>query len=174
MYRIAEVIPSDISEHIPYLRKLASSVNHITEMGASIGHSTSAFLASHPKRMISYDLVKSQSIVNLQVACRTAGIEFVFYEKSVLDVEIEETDLLFIDTWHVEEQIREELKLHASKAKQFIVMHDTEAFAHHGEVLGHGGIWHPVAQYMKEHTEWQLLTHFKNNNGLTVFQRGRY
>lgn len=171
MYRAAVVIPSDISEHIPFLRKLGSTVNHITEMGASIGNSTSAFLASCPKRMVSYDIVKSQSIVNLEVACRTAGIDFVFYEKSVLDVEIEETDLLFIDTWHVGQQIQQELKQHASKARKFLVMHDTEAFAHEGETIGGDGIWPPIAQYMREHPEWQLLTHFPYNNGLTVFQR---
>jgi hypothetical protein len=48
--------PSDINEHLPILKKYASQCSHITEMGVRTGVSTWSFLASNPKKMISYDI----------------------------------------------------------------------------------------------------------------------
>jgi hypothetical protein len=44
---------------------------------------------------------------------------------NVLEVEIEETELLFIDTYHYYAQLKKELKLHAGKISRYIAFHDT-------------------------------------------------
>ena len=55
-------------------------------------------------------------------------IDFTLVEESTLDVEIEETDLLFIDTEHTYSQLLNELTLHGDKARKYIVLHDTATF----------------------------------------------
>jgi len=171
LYRRSVVTPSDINEHLPHLRELASRVEHVTEFGTRSGCSTSAFLCAKPKRMQAFDLYRDPVVDSLELAANEVGVDFTFHQTDVLKTEIEETDLLFIDTWHVEEQMAAELERHASKVRQFLVMHDTETFAHIGETAGHGGIWPAISDYMRRHPEWRLLEHFPNGNGLTVFAR---
>ena len=48
--------PTDINEHIETLVKYASQCDHVTEMGVRGIFSTWAFVASRPKKLISYDL----------------------------------------------------------------------------------------------------------------------
>ena len=48
-------------------------------------------------------------------------IDFLFTEADVLKIEIEETDLLFIDTYHAYQQIKGEFELHGNKAKKYII-----------------------------------------------------
>jgi beta-1,4-mannosyl-glycoprotein beta-1,4-N-acetylglucosaminyltransferase len=171
MYQRSVETPSDINEHLPYLHHLAGQVEHVTEFGTRSGCSTSAFLSAKPKRLVAYDLERYETIGVLEAAAKEIGVDFHFYEQDVLAADIEETDLLFIDTWHVGEQMTAELERHAPKVRKLLVMHDTETFAEFGETAGHRGIWPSIAAYVREHPEWRLLEHFPNCNGLTVFAR---
>ena len=170
-FRQAVRTPSDINEHLAYLNRLASTVGHVTEFGTRSGCSTSAFLQARPKRLVCYDLERKGEVSALEQIAADAAIDFEFRERDVRTVEIEPTDLLFIDTWHVEEQMREELCRHAHKARAYLVMHDTETFGHNGESPGHRGVWYAISEYMQTHPEWRLLQHIPHNNGLTVFAR---
>src|SRR5205085_2957781 len=128
-------LPSDIHEHCPTLLALARECRHVTEMGTRTGNSTTAFLFAQPDKLVCYDLQEYRQIDRLRaLAGRT---EFVFHRADVLQISIEETDLLFIDTWHVYEQLKEEFRLHADKARKYIVLHDTSTFGEQGETPGH-------------------------------------
>lgn len=103
----------------------------ITEMGTRGGVSTRAWLYAQPEKLVCYDLRKLPIVDLLE---RVAGkTDFQFHEADVLEIDIEETDLLFIDTWHVYEQLQAELAKHASKARKYIVLHDTTTFGETGE-----------------------------------------
>jgi len=171
LYEASCLTPSDIYEHVPYLYRLGSLCTHITELGTRAGRSTSAFIYAGPDRLIAYDLERSENIPTLEHAAAEQGVVFSFRQEDVLAVDLEPTDLLFIDTWHVEGQMRQELAQHADKARLYLVLHDTESFGQVGEAAGHRGIWPAVSEFMREHPEWALLQHFPNNNGLTVFTR---
>ncbi len=146
MYLEACRTSSDINEHLPTLHALAKECRHVTELGTRTGVSTTALLYAQPDKLICYDRVKYPQVDRL---ARAAGrTEFVFHEKDVLWADIEETDLLFIDTWHVYEQLREELRRHAGKARKFIVLHDTTTFAEQGETEGHMGLWPAVEEFL--------------------------
>src|SRR5262249_50913089 len=119
------------------------------------------------------------------------------FEADVLKIEIEPTDLLFIDTWHVYEQLKCELMLHAGKALRFIALHDTETFGELGEdparvrlawsineavrrrvglrlfrgIARRRGLRPAVEEFLGNHPEWRLAEHFENNNGLTILAR---
>jgi len=162
---------TDIQGHLNYLYRLASTVGHITELGTRSGQSTCAFLYAKPERLICYDLDRSEMIATLESAAREGGVHFTFHQADVLTIEIEPTDLLFIDTWHVEQQVAEELRLHADRARRYIVLHDTETFGQRGETAGHAGIWPAIAAFVRQNPQWRLLHHFPHCNGLTVLGR---
>ena len=163
---------SDINEHMPTLYQYASECKHITEMGVRDVVSTWAFLKGKPDRLICYDIIRSNNIDVAISAASKDGIELEFHQKDVLVVEIEETDLLFIDTLHQHDQLTQELKLHADKVRKYIIFHDTSKFAYTDEVTGNnGGLWPVVEMFLSEHPEWQLKERYTNNNGLTIIQR---
>jgi tetratricopeptide (TPR) repeat protein len=167
LYHLSCRTPSDVHEHLPTLYALAGECRHVTEMGTRKGVSTTALLFARPDRLVCYDLVRCPQVDLLE---RLAGsTQFVFHQADVLRVEIEETDLLFLDTWHVYEQLREELRLHAGKVRRYIVLHDTATFRDHGETEGHAGLWRAVEEFLARGT-FRLKEHYPNNNGLTVLQ----
>lgn len=167
LYRAACATPSDIHEHLPTLYALARLCRHVTEMGTRAGVSTTALLFAQPERLVCYDRMKYRQVDALRaLAGRT---DFVFHEADVLRVEIEETDLLFLDTWHVYDQLREELRLHAGKVRRYVALHDTTAFGERGEAEGHAGLWPAVEEFLARGT-FRLKERYTNNNGLTVLE----
>ena len=180
---------SDMHEHVKYLKSLCDDedVNHVTEMGTRTGVSTRAWLNSDVT-LRACDLKFDPRIKELMDIAAKEGKDVSYYEGNCLDVEIEETDLLFLDTWHVYDQVIAELNLHASKAKKYIVFHDTITFGFVDEQnkvrfgipevddsLKDGtknvGIFNAIVQFMVENPEWKFKAHRTNNNGLTVIER---
>lgn len=176
--------PSDINEHLPALKHLASQCEHVTEMGVREVVSTIAFLAGKPKKLVSYDIHKHPNVdIALQMA-KKAGIEMEFHEADVLKVKIKRTDLLFIDTLHIYTQLKKELALHAKQVTSCIVLHDTVTYAQTPEPAdwqtpaimknykkADKGIWPAVQEFLKANKKWSILHHFENNNGLTVLTK---
>jgi GT2 family glycosyltransferase/tetratricopeptide (TPR) repeat protein len=168
LYDLACREPSDVNEHLPTLYALAKECAHVTEFGTRGGVSTTALLYARPKKLVCYDRVKCPQVDRL--ASLAGETEFVFRQDDVLWVTIEETDLLFIDTWHVYEQLSEELRLHSDAARKYIVLHDTTTFAEQGEAAGHRGLWPAVEEFLAQGT-FRLKQRFTHNNGLTVLER---
>ena len=107
-YRIARDTPSDINEHIEVLKNLADSVDHVTEMGTRTGVSTRAFLAADVT-LRAYDLFLDEYVSKLFELAQKEGKDAKYIGANVLETEIDETDLLFIDTWHCYDQLYAEL-----------------------------------------------------------------
>ena len=185
-------VPSDINQHIPVIVQLAQECDHITEMGVRTVVSTWAWLAGAPKDgLISYDLYNpkywlgenNDPIKDVADTAEAYGIKFKFVEADVCKIEIEETDLLFIDTWHVYDQLKEELRRHANKARKYICFHDTTLFAHHaetnasdhkwaGKLTEDKGLWDAVTEFLIENSDtWELQKRYEHNNGFTIIKR---
>lgn len=167
---------SDINQHLPTIKKYTEECDHVTEMGVRGIVSTWAFLAGSPKKLISYDISNPSNwggnIQAVYNSVKDTNIEFKFYQKNVLKIEIEETDFLFIDTLHQYEQLSQELKLHANKAKKYIGFHDTTKFEIFDEVTGNmGGLWKAIKEFLEENSHWRIKERFTNNNGLTIIKR---
>lgn len=166
--------PSDINEHMPTLKKYAEECEHITEMGVRWIVSTFAFLMGKPKKLVSIDIDPLEKWgndeVTLKLIASEHGTDFNFVLGDTTKIEIEETDLLFLDTWHVYQQVKAELELHANKVRKYIIFHDTTTFAING-MDGQLGIWPAVQEFLDANDEWFLLEKFENNNGLTILKR---
>jgi len=185
-------IMTDIHEHLDTLRKYAEGCEHITELGTAGLHSTWAFLIANPKKFVTVDIIEPSARPTVKEAldsaielAEKAGIDFTFLldDTTRPGFEIEETDLLFIDTYHVYEHLKKELEMHSGKSRKYIIMHDTTTFAYRGEVQEYQstvvpedreypkGLWPAVTEFLESNQEWQLLEKFENNNGLTILSR---
>ena len=177
---------SDIHEHLPTLKRYASECEHVTEMGFRSVVSTWAFLEGKPKRLVCIDIAPCP-IEEAERLAKEAGIEFKFMQADTANPEltIEPTDLLFIDTYHIYEQLKQELKLHPKHVRKYIILHDTTTLADIGERTDYNGtvlivpentdnprgIWRAVEEFLHENKFWALKERYTNNNGLTVLER---
>lgn len=176
-YQIECDTESDINQHLPILYEAAQECNHITEMGVRNGSSTRAFLYANPKKYIAYDLHIDPKVNDLFKYCKSIGKDYQYNQTDVLKVEIEETDLLFIDTYHCYEQLTQELKLHSNKVKKYIIFHDTYTYARKGESLqnqsfsGTKGILYAIEEFLDENKNWKIVHDVDYNNGLIIIEK---
>ena len=178
---------SDINEHLQTLKRYASECEIIIEMGVRAITSTWAFLASKPKKMVSIDFQHPSTFdANIEEVSELAaeyGIDFEFRLQNTLLCEIEECDLLFIDTWHDYLQLRSELYRHSNKVRKYIIFHDTDSFAFKNEDnyatydMGREetnlpkGLVPAIDEFLFSNNDWYLCERFANNNGITILKR---
>ena len=175
LYKLRCETPSDINEHLPTLKQYTEECDHVTEMGVRWLVSTFAFMMGKPKKMISIDIdpienwgVKNEDLTQLAF---DNGIDFEFVLSSTLEMEIEETDLLFLDTDHTYAQVKGELTLHGNKARKYIIFHDTTSFEFHGMNGDTIGLWPAIEEFLAENLHWKIHRRYTNNNGLTILKR---
>lgn len=187
-------IPCDINEHLPTLLKYAKKCDSVTECGVCNIVSSYAFatgLLGNPNGVFKMvDPYRSHNIDMFTDMCEREGIRVKYFQDSDLTCPCEETDLLFIDTWHVYAQLKRELAHWHSHVKKYIIMHDTTVDEWYGESIrgNHDiarqsresgfppdeiarGLWPAITEFLTEHPEWKIEERFTNNNGLTVLSR---
>jgi len=166
---------SDINEHLPTLKRYTELCDTVIEMGVRTVVSTWAFLAGKPKKLTSIDIVDplkyNVSMDSIRALAKENDTEFKFLLEDTTKIDLEECDLLFIDTWHVYEQLKKELELHGDKAKKYLIFHDTTTFAHRGETQGHVGLKPAIDEFLQQNSHWKVKEVFTNNNGLTILER---
>lgn len=172
-FEILKETPSDINEHLQTLHDLASECDHVTEFWVRTAVSTIALIAwlKHDAKMISYDLNRSKEIETIFKQCMIEEKNRSFRIADTRELEIEETDFLFIDTRHVADCLEKELELSAPKVRKYIAFHDTTTFWTKGEAEGHEGLKVAMDAYLKDHKEREVFKVFTNNNGLTIRKR---
>ena len=188
--------PSDINEHLSTLEKYAKNCEHITEMGVRCVVSSFPLAIANPKTLIGIDLYNPQiacpagksrfELINKY--CDLDNIKYKFIQKNTLEIEIEDTDLLFIDTFHVYKQLKKELELHGNKAKKYIIFHDTTTYGFNDEIAGYeqdnilnekifiglenkSGLLPAIKEFLDQNTHWSIENVFTNCNGLLILKR---
>lgn len=179
-------IDSDINLHLNTLRYYASQSKTIAEMGVRWVVSTWAFLEGHPKKLTSYDIVSPEEwkrgdrMSPVEEYAKENNIDFKFILQDVLTVKLPKTDLLFIDTWHVYDQLIQELNMHSSQVNKWIILHDTETFGEKGENSVYSirekkeylGLKFAVNEFLQNNVDtWRLHEHYVFCNGLTILKR---
>jgi len=175
---------TDINEHLSTLKGYSEKYSHISEMGVRWGSSTIAFLYGNPDKLISYDIQKTNEINEIINLSKTIETNFIFNEEDTLSIDIETTDVLFIDTLHTYNQLFSELIKHSEKVKYHILLHDTVSFREKDEVLyNHAsvmvknmknskkGLYSAVTDFITTNDDWFIEKEYKNNNGLMVLSR---
>ena len=158
---------SDINEHLPILKKYASECSHITELGVRAIVSTWAFLSGRPKKLVSVDIYHPNhfgaNLDEVYKVCKEENILFDFIQDSSLEIEIESTDLLFIDTIHWYAQLSKELKLHSNKVRKYIILHDTTSC--------YDDLQPAIDEFLNDNKNWTVDLVLTSNSGLTVLRR---
>lgn len=185
---------SDINEHLPTLKKYAEECDHIIECGVARVCSSYAFAEALRGRkntkLIQYDTISHPTVDIFINQCKEEGINVTYNLESDITCNREQTDLLFIDTWHVYGQLKRELEYWNTYVNKYIIMHDTTVDEWHGEAIRQGmdahmcsietgipideimkGLWPAVDEFLSSHPEWVLHERYTNNNGLTVLKR---
>ncbi|MBC8442786.1 MAG: hypothetical protein H8D80_01210 [Proteobacteria bacterium] len=171
--------PSDINEHLPTLKRYAEECGHITEMGVREIVSTYALLIGQPKTLVSIDIIHptkfGASLEDIVSFAKEMDVNFKFCESDTLSVDIDETDLLFIDTKHNYYQLKGELKRHGNKAFKYIIFHDTFLFENRDETSDQpsdkSGLLPAIDEFLETNSHWSCHEVFENNNGLTILKR---
>jgi hypothetical protein len=126
----------------------------------------------------------------LKSSCADANINVTFHQASSLDCPLEQTDLLFIDTWHVYGMLKRELERWNTYVGKYIIMHDTTVDEWAGETIRlkwnpkeqsektgipiheiTKGLWPAIREFLASHPEWRMRERYTNNNGLTILER---
>jgi cephalosporin hydroxylase len=194
MYLKQCVTPSDIYQHLPTLFEYTKKCDSVVECGVRDVVSSYAFasaLIGNPKNCYTLvDPYKSSQIDIFLQLCKNEGVNAKFIQESDIKCPLEETDLLFIDTWHVYGHLKRELEYWHSSVKKYIIMHDTTVDEWYGETIRSGwnaqqqsletgipveeitkGLWPAIEEFLQQHPEWKLEKRYTNNNGLTILQR---
>jgi len=167
-YQRRKGLTLDINEHLGMLRTLSSSVPHVTEFGVREGHSTVALAAGMPMYFHSYDIVQpDQAFIDMIAACVP---NYQFHLGNTLEVDIEPTSLLLIDSYHTYNHLKQELDRHSDKVERYIVLHDTETFGLVGQDGSKPGLMAAVDEFVAK-GKFKVTVHYPNNNGLTVLER---
>jgi len=152
----------DIHENLPHLKEYATKYDTITEMGVRSIVSTWALLAGTPKKLTSIDIKHPSeygaNIDEVSALANEAGIEFTFLLGDTHSIEIEECDMLFIDTLHYYDHLTKELEIHSPKVKHCMAFHDTTSCPE---------VFQALLDFMDKNPEWRIDLHKENNNGLT-------
>lgn len=119
--------PSDINEHLPTLAKIATKAHHVVELGARSGLSTTAWLVGLERsggRLTSVDISPAPDIGEHANWTHIQGDDT---DPAVM-AQVDECDVLFIDTSHAYEHTLWELRNWSAKVRAggIIVCHDTE------------------------------------------------
>jgi cephalosporin hydroxylase len=193
-YIVRAQTPSDINEHLPTLLSYGMDCNHITECGVRSVVSSYAFAVAlknkSPNKLIQVDLDWHPNLDVFKNECMREGVNVVFYKQSDLECPMEETELLFIDTWHIYGHLKRELERWNPYVSKYIIFHDTTVDEWYGESIRMGmnieqqvresgypeeeirkGLWPAIEEFLEEHPEWEIKERFTNNNGLTILKR---
>lgn len=144
--------------------KYATKVDSIAEFGVYTGLSTAAFLMGNPKKLRSYDITaKNLSVLSeLEYYAVSNNIDFQFQIGNSLEIDIDEVDLLFIDTVHKKKHTHAELYRHATKIKKYIIFHDTTDWP---------GVFEAAFEFLVANHEWHIIEHCNKGSGLLVLKR---
>lgn len=164
-------IGSDINEHMPVIYDLACKCQTTMEFGVGYGRSTRAFIAALLKTNgshNSYEIKQLEGVGELFTRALEHKLNAMFRLQNILTTEIEEVDMLLVDSHHTYIQVKAELELHGNKVNKYILFHDTVLFGDEGQDMGSLGIRPAIDEWMEQHPEWVIIEERLNNNGMLV------
>lgn len=160
---------ADNNQLAPIYRYFASQCDVIAEFGVAVGCSTRGLLAGLPKKYIGVDiynrtvdsikLSKMQPVL-LKKICKDNNIEFEFFMKNDLLVDIGKVDLLHIDSNHHYEHVIQQLRNNELKVQKYILLHD----------YNYNPVNTAIRDFLKITKIFELMEIHTYNNGLAILK----
>jgi hypothetical protein len=183
---------TDINEHVPVLRCLASQCSSVVEIGMRGMTSTWGILqglsesSSAAPSYIGIDIETPSGIRSAKYLAEACGISFKFLNCNDMTIDIEPTEMLFIDSLHTYCHLLYELEKFSPKVSKYIALHDTNApwgfaddYFYKGDYTEYPaefdrskrGLWQAVEDFLLKHSEWVIMEHHFHNYGFTILKR---
>lgn len=164
-----------MSHHLPALRLLAAQCKNAVELGVNRGGSTTALLLGCGD-VTSYDLVQTRAGRQLATI---AGDSWRYRIEDSRTAVPQACDLLFIDSLHTFDQVRDELNRHGDYVRRMIAFHDTVTFGSVGSDGNTGkhaegvlGIRPAIDLFMASRPAWRIVSHDVESHGFLVIGKG--
>jgi len=156
---------SDINELVADIFNFTKGCNVAVSLGIGKGDAAFALLLGCQKH---YSVDPSPSRDTLNFLNDYFGVKSLSISQPTdIPIEIEEFDVLFVDSIHTAENVEKELKAHAHKVNKFIIFHDTFIYGEVGDDGGEG-IKKPIFEFLSSNQEWKIIHEVNNNNGLII------
>jgi len=138
---------------------------HIVEIGVETLISSWAWLKSNPSKITLCDITFNRCKHILPTYINIANdnnIPIILEEKSSLDLQVTDVDLLFIDGKHTYKHVTQELKLLCKEVNGYIIIHDTTKFK---------GVNNAVMEFLTNNSDFTMIEHIEEFPGLKVLKR---
>lgn len=161
----------DLNLHMDRLCELATGLDHVTEI-ANRREPTVAFLKAAPKKFVSYNSERDSYTASALALIKNSDEWFEGSDEDNTQKipEIEETDLLFIDSEHTYARLREELNKYYLSCRRYIVVHDTDIYGATGQD-SNPGLLFALQEFCRLHPEWSVIEHTSLQYGLTILSK---
>lgn len=165
IYDFLAELPRDLNEHLPTLREYASRCETVTEFSKR-RESAVPFVAGGAS-VTSYCTERDP----LQdVLSRVGKLDLKSGDSDSID-EIDETDMLYIDTKHEANQLVRELDKFAGSVRKYIVLRGTAQFGETSESGNGPGLLPALRKFLTENPEWSVVRHDLNQYGMTIVSK---
>lgn len=179
------ILSDETGPHVPRLYELSKGLEHITEMGVRRCGTTWGFFCAQPRKLVLIDRDYTPRIELVKEIGAALGMIIEYHQSDTQAIEIEETDLLFIDTDHRYAACTEELRLHADKVRKYLAFHDTSGkYAewedwpvdhesrgqYRGDITKYG-MRAAIRDFLAAHPEWKFHSEYTDSNGLMILER---
>ena len=181
MQEIYENIAENISSNPPFIRLMdwCRRVDSITIVGFGNGLSTLIALSTKPKTITLYDHVLPDGIGDYQTLANEYGVQFVFHNQMILDLEtIADCDMLIVDSFAEGNFINTICSKFAQFVNRYIVVNNTFKHAHQSDPvvkLGNGaqpiGIVFGINHFLQTNDPWHIAENMYWEPGLTLLYR---
>jgi len=163
---------SDVFLHCPTIREFASRCEHVTELGLNSLGVCVSIMAGQPGKFVAYGKKKEQLDAVIEQLPKKMGKTHVrFMHEDPLKTQIEETDMLVIDTYHSYSQLNAELRKHGGNVKRYIVIVNSYAFGTVGQDGSSPGVMDAVSEFVDKNDKWEVVYNERKNNGLLIIER---
>jgi hypothetical protein len=157
------------------ITSLAKEVDHITEFGVRRCISTYGWLAGKPSKYIGVDISTWPEWGDLIKYTDKKDPDIFTDVKLIVNddtkIEIEETDLLFIDSLHTYDHVTKQIELHSDKVKKYMVFHDAlNLEGGPGDYSNTRGVYKAIMDFMATTDKWEQIEHLRPC-GLLILKR---
>lgn len=147
------------------IRELLKGCKSYTEFGIMQGTTLAVALLCNPDKVRAYDTrlkLYNKNKHLFEEYTKENNIDYSVFQENSLKCEIEPTDLLYIDTLHVYEQLSQELNIHGKKVKKYIICHDTSAKPE---------LKRAIKEYVRNKNDWEISKVCDKNVGFMTLMR---
>ena len=166
------------SKTLAILNHYAMQCETATEFGVNSGASAIAIMAGYVNKLVGVDIERLPNVIeNLEKLAKENKINYSFIQKSSIDIDIESTDLLFIDSLHLYEHLKQELILHHKYVNKLIIIHDTILCGESGMDYPQcrrypgRGLMKAINEFLADNDEWTIHKHYTKHYGMMVLKR---